>query len=186
MVAKLNDEIDDLSYMATIPERNAAINDAMLQNGQTFEEAFKEVVGKSSTASNIRSYARSDIITENRENFDRVLQDKLKPYARIVEAMDSEVDGRPDWKTRLQAIRQWAVMVGADPRTAIAIQVNSGNVVSFHIGDAYELTKFVTSEEDRIAMYNHIKQNERRGVFDVSPRLIEKRIEPEDITEIGK
>lgn len=150
-------------------EKYVRINDLMLEKGIDFEEASKEITGRNMGTAGLRTYSRSEIIEENRVNFDLVLTNKLLPYERIVAAMEATIDGRPDWKTQLQAVKQFAQMYGLDPRTSINVNIGNGPNINIGIGQMLNLTRIVSDEEDRLALYNEIKMMERQGLLKVSP-----------------
>lgn len=152
------------------PENYARINKMMLEEGMDFETAGKEVIGRNPGKAGMRTYARSEIIDENRENFARVLEDALMPYRQIVEAMQASYeDGRPNWKVRLDSVKLYCQLMGHDPKQGLTVNIGPQGDMNITINQVYALARYVTDEESRIAFYNEIKQGERRGMFNVTP-----------------
>lgn len=151
-------------------ERWVQVNEKMLESGMDFETASKEIIGYNPGKAGMRTYARSEIIDENRENFAQVLQNRLLPYQQIVDAMEAKyADGKPNWKVRLDAVKLYCQLNGHDPRQGLTVNIGPQGDMSITINQVYALARYVTDDESRIAFYNEIKQGERRGMFNVTP-----------------
>jgi hypothetical protein len=146
------------------------VNQKMLEEGMDFETATQEITGRRGSAPQMRTYARTEIIEENRTNFAQVLADTLLPYRRVVEGMNATYeDGKPNWKVRLDHVKLYCQLMGHDPRQGLTVNVGPQGDVNIHINQVYALARYITNEEDRISFYNEVMQGERRGMFNVTP-----------------
>lgn len=154
-------------------EQFKEINDRMLNGLMDFETAHQEVVGTSGKRGQIKTYSRTEIIEENRLNFAKIMEDELKPFRRVVEAMDASYDSekgpKPDWTTRLSAIRLYMQLTGHDPKQGLIVQFNDQSV-TITIDKLYAAIAKLDTEEARVQAYNQVIDAEKRGL--IMPRVV--------------
>lgn len=180
-----DEQLRTLAYLTQKQDKSRylRVNEKMLEDGMDFETATKEITGTRGGSPQMRTYARSEIIDENRTNFAKVLEDSLLPYRKVVEGLSAAYeDGRPNWKVILDCSKLYFQLMGHDPRQGITVNVGPQGDVNIHINQVYALAKYITNEEDRIGFYNEVMQGERRGMFNVTPGSLGN---PEDILPIG-
>lgn len=174
-------------------EIHQRINERMLE-GVPFEEAAREIAPRRALSDLKRTFTRSEIIEENRMNFEEIGADRQLPYRRIMEMMNAKtirkaerviqkvviVNGErqivedvvevseevDDWPNIMQAIKQYCIMNGLDPKAGlVSVEQKHDGTVNINVGHFFQLAKNITSEDDRLAYYAEIKRMERQGIL---------------------